>query len=151
MESLTKKKYDFLLYILEEGDAMVCVDARNIGVDVPLDRKNNSSLNLIFNLNFKRPIEIDDQGIFAALAFNGKPYQCTIPYEAIWAIYDPKMKNGQVWEESIPKDINFGENSIETISPSPPEKLKTVKSGNKLPKPVPAIIKRNRSHLRVIK
>ena len=101
MESLNKKKYDFLLYLLEEGDAMVCLDSRNPAVDVPESQKNNPSLSLIFNLNFRRPIEITEEGIFATLAFDGRPYPCILPFDAVWAIYDPNMKNGQVWEESM--------------------------------------------------
>ena len=87
MEALNKKKYEFLLYLLEEGDAMVCLDARLPEVDVPESHKNNSSLNLIFNLNFKRPVEITEEGVFASLAFNGRPHKCVLPFNAVWAIY----------------------------------------------------------------
>ena len=146
-----KKKYDFLLHLLEEGDAMVCLDARHPEVDVPESHKNNSSLNLVFNLNFKRPIEIAEEGIFATLAFDGRPYKCSLPYDAVWAIYDPKMKNGQVWEESIPEDMNLAEQVIETTGEKPPNKLKTVKSSGKLSKEPLTGEKRDRSHLRVIK
>ncbi len=151
MEALNKKKYDFLLYLLEEGDAMVCLDARLPEVDVPASHKDNSSLNLIFNLNFKRPIEITEDGIFASLAFNGRPHQCTIPFETVWAIYDPKMKNGQVWEESIPKDMNLADQAMAARPEKPVTKLKSVKSGGK-PSELPKTEgKRDRSHLRVIK
>ena len=49
MDTLNKKKYDFLLHLLETGDALVCLDARLPEVDVPENQKGNSSLNLIFN------------------------------------------------------------------------------------------------------
>jgi stringent starvation protein B len=157
MDDLSKKKYDFLLYLLEEGDAMVCIDARLPEVDVPASHKNNSSLNLIFNLNFRRPLEITEEGIFASLAFNGRPYKCAIPFEAVWAIYDPKMKNGQVWEESIPEDMNLAD-QVQLDQPEKPL-LKPLKSSGK-PAKEPANEpakdtktkgKRDRSHLRVIK
>ena len=151
MDTLKKKKYDFLLHLLEEEDAMVCLDARHPEVDVPESHKNNSSLNLVFNLNFKRPIEITEDGIFATLAFNGRPYKCTLPYDAVWAIYDPKMKNGQVWDESIPEDMNLAEQAIEAASEKPQTKLKTVKSTGKPAKEAQTGGKRDRSHLRVIK
>ena len=64
---------------MEEGDARVCLDSRHPEVDVPANEKNNSSLNLVFNLNFRRPIKITDEGIFATLAFSGRPYKCTLP------------------------------------------------------------------------
>ena len=147
METLNKKKYDFLLYLLEEDDAMVCLDSRHPEVDVPATHKNNSSLNLVFNLNFRRPIEITEEGIFATLAFNGRPYKCTLPFDAVWAIYDPNMKNGQVWEESIPEDMNLAEQVMETGKPP----LKSVKSSGKSAKEPKTEGKRDRSHLRVIK
>jgi stringent starvation protein B len=149
MEALNKKKYDVLLYILEEGDAMVCLDARVPEVDVPESHKNNSSLNLIFNLNFKRPVEITEEGIFASLVFNGRPHQCTLPFSAVWAIYDPKMKNGQVWEESLPTDMSLADQAILNQPKKTP--LKTVKSSNKSSTDTKNQSKRDRSHLRVIK
>ena len=151
METLNKKKYDFLLYLLEEDDAMVCLDSRHPEVDVPATHKNNSSLNLVFNLNFRRPIEITEEGIFATLAFNGRPYECTLPFDAVWAIYDPNMKNGQVWEESIPKDMNLPEQVMETPPEKPLSKLKSAKSSGKPSKEPKTWGKRDRSHLRVIK
>ena len=151
MESLNKKKYDFLLYLLEEGDAMVCLDSRDPAVDVPESQKNNSSLSLIFNLNFRRPIEITEEGIFATLAFDGRPYPCILPFDAVWAIYDPNMKNGQVWEESMPKDMNLAERVMGTEPQKPPEKLRPVKSSGKPSSGPQTKGKRDRSHLRVIK
>ena len=152
MEDLDTKKYDFLIYLLEEGDAMVCLDSRHPDVDVPASHKDNSSLNLVFNLNFKRPFEVTEEGIFASLAFNGRPHQCALPFSAVWAIYDPKMKNGQVWEESIPTDMNLSDQAI-VIKPEekPASKLKAVKTSGKPPAETKTDSKRDRSHLRVIK
>ncbi len=153
METLNKKKYDFLLHLLEEGDAMVCLDARLPEVDVPADHKNNSSLNLIFNLNFKRPIEITEAAIATTLAFNGRPHKCWLPLEAVWAIYDPNMKNGQVWEESIPEDMNLADQVLVPPAEKSAPALKTVKKSSPPPAaPGPETKpKRDRSHLRVIK
>ena len=149
MDSLNKKKYDFLLYLLEIDDAMVCLDSRHPEVDVPASHKNNSSLNLVFNLNFRRPIEITEEGIFATLAFNGRPHKCILPFEAVWAIYDPNMKNGQVWEESIPEDVNLAEQATETPAEKP--QLKSMKSSGKPFSGPQTGGKRDRNHLRVIK
>jgi stringent starvation protein B len=151
MDDLNKKKYDFLLYLLEEGDAMVCLDSRHPDVDVPESHKNNSSLNLVFNLNFKRPFEITEEGIFASLAFNGRPHQCTLPFSAVWSIYDPKMKNGQVWEESIPTDMNLSGQAIVIKPEKPAANLKSVKTSGKPPTETKTEGRRDRSHLRVIK
>ena len=153
METLNKKKYDFLLFLLETGDAMVCLDARLPEVDVPQNQKSNSSLNLVFNLNFRRPIEINEDAISATLDFNGRPYKCWLPLEAVWAIYDPDMKNGQVWEESIPADMNLADQVLSGITgqPKPEKKLKPLKTSGKSSKESEPKTPRDRSHLRVIK
>ena len=153
METLNKKKYDFLLFLLETGDAMVCLDARLPEVDVPTNQKSNSSLNLVFNLNFRRPIEINEDAISDTLSFYGRPYKCWLPFEAVWAIYDPNMKNGQVWEESIPADMNLADQVLNEITeqPKPEKKLKPLKTSGKSSKESEPKTPRDRSHLRVIK
>jgi len=157
MENATQDKHDFMLYLLEKGDAMVCLDARRPEVKVPATHRENPAMSLIFNLNFRRPIEVKLQGIFATLTFQGRPCKCIIPFEAVWAIFSPSFQEGQVWEESLPKDVDvtqqMAKNSPPKIkrTPSPrtsgPGKFRPLKkdpeksSGRK----------KDRSHLRVIK
>ena len=92
MDSENKNKYDFLIQLLSEGDAMVSLDARLPNVDVPVSHKGNAALSLVFNLNFKRPFDVQEGGIYATLAFGGRPYKCVIPFEAVWAIHEPESK-----------------------------------------------------------
>jgi stringent starvation protein B len=148
METLSKKKYDFLLHLLETGD---CLDARLPEVDVPENQKGNSSLSLIFNLNFRRPFTVNENAISATLAFSGRPHECLIPLEAVWAIYDPDMKNGQVWEESIPTDMNLADHMMGGTPEKLESKLKSIKTSSKQAPPSGTKSKRDRSHLRVIK
>ena len=157
MENKNKNKYDFLIHLLSEGDAMVCLDARFSGVDVPGTHKGDSALSLVFNLNFKRPFDVQEDGIYATLAFGGRPHKCVIPFEAIWAIHDPESKKGQVWEESFPKDLQLKVEAnaeqggpvlssppidIKKTGVSPLKRSKQEKSGRP---------KKDRSHLTVIK
>ena len=151
MDTLNKKKYDFLLHLLETGDALVCLDARLPEVDVPENQKGNSSLNLIFNLNFRRPFTVNEDAISATLAFSGRPHECLLPFEAVWAIYDPDMKNGQVWEESVPTDMNLADHMMGEKPDKLEPKLKSLKTSGKATPQSEAKAKRDRSHLRVIK
>ena len=151
MDTLNKKKYDFLLHLLETGDALVCLDARLPEVDVPENQKGNSSLNLIFNLNFRRPFTVNEDAISATLAFSGRPHECLLPFEAVWAIYDPDMKNGQVWEESVPTDMNLADHMMGGTPDKLEPKLKSVKTSGKSTPPSGTKSKRDRNHLRVIK
>jgi len=153
MESDNKNKYDFLVQLLSEGDAMVCLDARHSEVDVPNTHKDNPALSLVFNLNFRRPFDVQETGIFATLAFGGRPHKCVIPFEAVWSIHEPESKKGQVWEASFPKDLKLqvGANVKEaSLEPEPP--LMNVKISSKVSKKGQSTrSKKDRSHLRVIK
>ena len=153
MESDNKNKYDFLVQLLSEGDAMVCLDARHSEVDVPNTHKDNPSLSLVFNLNFRRPFDVEETGIFATLAFWGRPHKCVIPFEAVWSIHEPESKKGQVWEESFPKDLKLqvGANVKEaSLKLEPP--LMNVKISSKVSKKGQSSRSgKDRSHLRVIK
>jgi len=153
MESDNKNKYDILVQLLSEGDAMVCLDARHSEVDVPNTHKDNPALSLVFNLNFRRPFDVQETGIFATLAFGGRPHKCVVPFEAVWAIHEPESKKGQVWEESFPKDLKLqvGANVKEaSLEPEPP--LTNVKISSKISKKGQSTrSKKDRSHLRVIK
>ena len=153
MESDNKNKYDILVQLLSEGDAMVCLDARHPGVDVPNTHKDNPALSLVFNLNFRRPFDVQETGIFATLAFGGRPHKCVIPFEAVWAIHEPESKKGQVWEGSFPKDLKLqvGANVKEASLESEPP-LMNVKISSKISKKGQSSRSKNdRSHLRVIK
>ena len=137
---------------------MVCLDARFPTVDVPGTHKDNSALSLVFNLNFRRPLDVQEDGIYATLAFGGRPHKCVIPFEAVWAIHDPASKKGQVWEESFPKDLQLKvEANAETgnhilIEPTAVKKEKrgiTQLKNSKQEKPSRS--QKDRSHLTVIK
>lgn len=159
MESTPQTKQDVLNQLLGQGDAMVCLDARQPDVDVPKQHKHNPMLNLVLNMGFRRPIEIDENGIYTTLAFGGRPHKCTIPFTAVWALYDPDTNEGQVWEESIPQDIDLMEEMSKAKKTTPtrkttiqPQKAAATRDAEKEKgKDDGAKSKRDRSHLRVIK
>lgn len=106
MEPDTNKiKHDFICSLLEEGDAMICLDAREPGVIVPREHQGNHSLNLVLNLNFPRPMEIKEEGILATLSFGGRPFTCVVPMQAIWAAFNPATGMGQIWQGSVPEEV----------------------------------------------
>jgi len=147
-----KDKQDFLSNMLSKGDVMVCLDARQPDVEVPKAHKTNPMLNLVLSLNFRRPIDVLEDGIYGSLSFGRRPHKCVIPFTAVWAIYEPNTQKGQVWEASIPEDIDWGDpaGAVSSIIPSgktsEKHSLKTVAGSGKSNKP-----RRDRSHLRVIK
>ena len=132
---------------------MVCLDARHSEVDVPNTHKDNPALSLVFNLNFRRPFDVEETGIFATLAFGGRPHKCVIPFEAVWAIHEPESKKGQVWEASFPKDLKLqvGANVKEASLESEPLLMKVEVQSKISKKGQSSRSKKDRSHLRVIK
>ena len=156
METDNKNKYDILVQLLSEGDAMVCLDARHSEVDVPNTHKDNPALSLVLNLNFRRPFDVQETGIFATLAFGGRPHKCVIPFEAVWAIHEPESKKGQVWEASFPKDLKLqvGAN-MEAVGPGSEPALsgggKHATRSNTSKQGQSGRSKKDRSHLRIIK
>jgi len=132
---------------------MVCLDARHSEVDVPNTHKDNPVLSLVFNLNFRRPFDVEETGIFATLAFGGRPHKCVIPFEAVWAIHEPESKKGQVWEESFPKDLKLqvGVNVKEASLESEPPLMNVEVQSKVSKKGQSSRSKKDRSHLRVIK
>ncbi len=146
------EKQNFQNNMLAKGDAMVCLDARQPDVQVPKAHKTNAMLNLVFSMNFRPPFEVLEDGIYGSLSFGGRPHKCVIPFTAVWAIYEPDTQKGQVWEASIPEDIDWGDPMNTSAEDASSQKalrksaMRTVAGSGKSDKP-----KRDRSHLRVVK
>jgi stringent starvation protein B len=91
--------------LLEEGDTMLCLDARHAGVRVPAQHAKEPGLRLILNLNFPQPIEVTAEGISANLAFGGRRFACYIPMAALWAAFNPQTMQGMMWPDSMPPEV----------------------------------------------
>ena len=101
-----RSKVTVVLKLLEEGDAMLCLDARHEGVAVPHEHTQNPSLRLVLNLNFPNPIDVTEEGVSANLAFGGRRFACYIPMEALWAAFNPETMQGMMWPESMPPEVH---------------------------------------------
>ena len=156
-----QNKETVVLKLLEEGDATLCLDARYDGVEVPREHIDNPSLRLVLNLNFPHPIDVDENGISANLAFNGRRFACYIPMGALWAAFNPKNMQGMMWPDSMPPEVQEG------LTAEPEEsdrdaKSTPLKARRRAPKAVSdrqpqepkekeASAPRKRGHLRVVK
>lgn len=105
MDATPPHKEDVVLKLLEEGDAMICLDARCPGVQVPKAHAHNPNLRLILNLNFPHPIEITTAGIAVNLAFGGRRFACYVPMQALWAVFNPQTMQGMMWPDSMPPEV----------------------------------------------
>ncbi len=91
--------------MLAKGDALLCIDSRRSGVQVPRDHMNKSNLRLILNLGFRHPITLLSEGIQADLLFSGVLHHCWIPYESIWGVFNPVSGEGALWVETLPDEL----------------------------------------------
>lgn len=159
------RKDTVVLKLLTEGDTMLCLDARHVGVRVPTQHATNPALRLILNLNFPHPIEVTPEGISASLAFGGRRFPCYIPMDALWAAFEPQTGEGMMWPESMPEEVRIDllarqqQDSPSETKPAAPlkprERLRRVPSRQQEAPPdttaeTPAA-PRQRGHLRIVK
>ncbi len=154
-----RSKAAIVLKLLEEGDTMLCMDARYEGVIVPREHAHSPSLRLILNLNFPQPIDVTAEGISANLAFGGRRFACYIPMAALWAAFNPQTMQGMMWPDSMPPEVHAElatQQDPETAAPQAvrpvpsrkgagPEKQNKDEKGGERP------ATRQRGHLRVVK
>lgn len=136
----TFQKGDVIRHLLEvEGRLMLCLDASCSGVDVPSRLKRDRSLMLILNRKMPHPIDIGEEAVCSELRFGGVPHFCTVPYDAIWSVFNPDTNHGMMWPESMPAEVlsQYGQTPIQDLTFPPPQ--------GKLP-PVPPEGKTSPSH-----
>jgi stringent starvation protein B len=99
-------KKQTLLAFLQRGVAMLHLDARRPGVVVPPQYAREAHLRL--NLSYRYSIAdliVDDGHVQATLSFGGMPFQCQLPWPAIFGITTHESGDGQVWPEDLPVEV----------------------------------------------
>lgn len=80
--SLTKQ--EFFSKALQSGIATICLDPRIVGVKVPDSCKGQVPLILNFSYRYHiADFDFDNEGVVASLSFNGSPFRCVIPWNAV--------------------------------------------------------------------
>ena len=106
MASRVPAKKQTLLGYLERGVAMLHLDARRPGVIVPPQYAQDPHLRLNLSYRFQiHDLEIDDARVQATLSFGGRPFQCIVPWAAIFGITSQATGDGQVWPEDLPVEV----------------------------------------------
>ncbi|MGQ4810394.1 hypothetical protein NKDENANG_03854 [Candidatus Entotheonellaceae bacterium PAL068K] len=163
MNDVPTSKEAVVLKLLEEGDTLLCLDARGQGVRVPPEHAHNPDLHLILNLNFPRPIDVTAEGISATLSFAGRRFLCYVPMQALWGAFNPQTMQGMMWPDSMPPEV------LANLAKQPPQSEQATTPSDALAQPErPQIVRegvaetpeqsdknqsitRRRGHLRVIK
>ena len=99
-------KKEVLLAFLERGVAMVHLDARRPGVQVPAQFREDAHLRLNLSYRYRIPdFEVGDEQVRATLSFGGRPFFCVLPWEAVFGITSQANGDGQVWPEDLPVEV----------------------------------------------
>jgi stringent starvation protein B len=105
-EFINRQKRKRLEVMLGAGIVMVHLDPRRAGVGVP-ERFSDDPvlrLNLAYGFNLPR-FDIDNDGVFAVLSFDGVNFGCALPWESIFAMTTPDDPKGAVWPDSVPSEL----------------------------------------------
>ena len=103
----TKREVLFL-FLHEPSGALVHLDPRREGVVVPERLRTQHQLVLQIGLRFARPLrdlELTNEGFAATLSFSQKPFHCTIPWSAVFAIVPAGDRAPIVWRDDAPAEI----------------------------------------------
>ena len=99
-------KQETLLAYLERGIAMLHLDARRKGVQVPAQHADDPHLRLNLSYRYGIPdLHVDDGEVVATLSFRGRGFQCRVPWSAIFGITSQSTGEGQVWPEDLPSEV----------------------------------------------
>ncbi len=93
--------------LIEHQSLFIHLDPRSSGVVVPGQFVKDSSLVLQVGKAMAIPIpdlEAGDAAISATLSFNRKPFHCTIPWSAVYALVGEDGK-GWVWNDEVPPEV----------------------------------------------
>ena len=109
MSSPPYSKRDVLRFLLEQGQPVrLLLDARREGVEVPPRFRNTPQLILEIGYKMNPPIpdlDIEGDGVRCTLSFAKQPFQCVMPWTAIWTLVGKHDGRGYQWVEDMPPEI----------------------------------------------
>ena len=106
MPARSPTKKEVLLAFLRQGVAMVHLDARRPGVEVPPQHAGDPHLRLNLSYRYAIPdFEVGDERIEVTLSFGGRSFHCVLPWSAVFGITSNVTGDGQVWTEDLPVEV----------------------------------------------
>lgn len=116
--------------LLPFGPALLHLDPRRPGVDVPPALRAVPILRLKVSYRFANPLSLDDDAARQCLQFSDGPWSCVVPWDAVFAVGPDGRPPTWLWPHHLPD------------TPIPPEPVPA-------PDPVPS--RPRRGHLRLVK
>lgn len=146
-------KRDTLESFLAEGMVLVQLDSRIEEVSVPDHLKGDPTLRLNISGRFGLPLEVDDWGVRATLTFQGTPFECAIPWGAVYIIIshvtgEPSLFAADVPPEYVSEALGHLKNKAAPLAQA---KAQPEPAPQLAPQPVAGLeAEPNRMHLRLV-
>ena len=93
-----------LLDHLAIAKTTIVLDSTTVGVKLPKQLMGKDNVRLNLSNHFSMPMQFRDDKVVATLSFQGQPFECHIPYEAIYALFiaGSSPEDAVVFDESVP-------------------------------------------------
>lgn len=102
---LSEKKQELVEKLLGEGMILVALDGRADGVDLPEHLRGDPQVRLNLSYRFGLPMETGPWGVHATLHFGGVPYDCKLPWSAIFLVYCHGTEEQYLFPLDLPADL----------------------------------------------
>lgn len=102
--SRSSEKIEVFETYMKGDHALLHIDSRKEGVQVPAQHRDNPSLTLKVSYLFRGETLHDETGITSYLKFSGEYTQCVLPWEAIWGITSSEGDT-RLWPQDMPKEL----------------------------------------------
>jgi stringent starvation protein B len=132
---------------------MVHVDARRAGVRVPASLRGDAQLRLNLSYRFAtHDLSVSDDYVRCTLSFQGVPFYCELPLEAVFAITSHVTQEALVWPETLaaalePAPEVFGAMTVVQAEPEEEQRREAAGEEPQRTKSKPPL----RNHLRLVK
>jgi stringent starvation protein B len=114
------KKRELLETLLEKGMVLVAVNGRFPGVDLPEHLRGDPQVNLNLSYRFGWPMEVGDWGVRATLTFGGRPYDCALPWPAIFLAVSHVSQERYLFPADVPDELLPGSPVAKEVEEEPP-------------------------------
>lgn len=98
----SEKKRELVEALLDKGMTLVALDGRLEGVVLPAHLRSDPQVRLNLSYRFGMPIELDEGGVRATLTFGGEPYDCELPWEAIYLAHSHVSQEQYLFLADVP-------------------------------------------------
>lgn len=116
----SEKKRELLETLLEKGMVLVAVNGRFPGVDLPEHLRGDPQVNLNLSYRFGWPMEVGEWGVRATLTFGGKPYDCALPWQAIFLAVSHVSQERYLFPADVPDELLPGSPVAKEAKEEPP-------------------------------